>query len=226
LDKNAYTVKSPVPGAEKSYTYTVMTKAPTTRKIDIPEETKVIKKTVMVTPPTTNIIEIPAEYTTITKTVLVKDATEEVVTVPAVFETVKKEVLVSKGGLTEWKEVECELINYSPLPINWNLNSATLTTAAKNIINERLMPLLEDGLKVELASHTDSRGSDSFNQDLSNRRAQAVANYLISKGISPSQLVAKGYGETKLVNKCKNGVQCTETEHLANRRTEFRVLNN
>lgn len=226
LDKDAYTVKSPVPGNEKAYTYTVMTKAPSTRKIDIPGETKIIQKTVMTTPPQTKTIEIPAEYTTVTKTVLVKDAWEEEVLVPAEFETVEKEVLVSKGGLTAWKEVECELINYSPLPINWNLNSATLTSTAKNIIDERLLPLLEDGMKVELASHTDSRGSDSFNQDLSDRRAKSVANYLIAKGISPSQLVAKGYGETKLLNRCKNGVQCSEEEHLQNRRTEFRVLNN
>jgi outer membrane protein OmpA-like peptidoglycan-associated protein len=226
LDKDAFTVKNPVPGEEKTFTYTVMTKPPSTRKIEIPEETTMIRKTIMKTPPTTRVIEIPAEYTEITKTVLVKDAWEEVTTVPAVFETIQKEVLVKKGGLSEWKEVECELINYNPLPINWNLNSATLTTKAKKIIDERLLPLLKEGLKVELASHTDSRGSDQYNMDLSDRRANSVKTYLISKGISPGQLLAKGYGETKLLNRCKNGVDCTEEEHLENRRTEFRVLNN
>jgi len=226
LNKNAYTVKSPVPGGQKTYTYTVMTQAPTTKKIEIPAEYMTVEKTVLKTPPTTRTIEIPAEYTTISKVVLEKDAWEQVENVPAVSKTISKEVLVSKGGLTEWKEVECELINYNPLPINWNLNSATLTGSAKKIIDNTLMPILKDGMKVELASHTDSRGSDSFNQNLSDRRAEAVKDYLIAKGISPSQMVAKGYGETKLKNNCSNGVQCTEAQHLTNRRTEFRVLNN
>jgi outer membrane protein OmpA-like peptidoglycan-associated protein len=134
-------------------------------------------------------------------------------------------VLVTKGGLTAWKEIDCKLVEYNPLPINWNLGSATLTNAAKKIIDTRLLPVLKDGVSVELASHTDSRSSHEFNQDLSERRAQAVANYLISKGVNPSQLVAKGYGETRLLNRCADGVTCTEREHLANRRTEFRVIN-
>ena len=226
LQKDAFTLRNPIKGEEKSYTYTVMTKAPATRTIEIPEVREKIRKTVMKTPPTTRQIEIPAEYTSVNKTVLVKDAWQEEVEVPAEYETVQKEVLVQKGGLSEWKEVECKLIDYNPLPINWNLNSATLTSAAKKIIDEKLMPILKDGLRVELASHTDARGSDAFNQELSDRRAKAVADYLISKGIRPAQLVAKGYGESKLLNKCENGVECTEAEHLQNRRTEFRVLNN
>jgi len=52
-----------------------------------------------------------------------------------------------------------------------------------------------------------------------------VVDYLMSKGINPSQLIAKGYGENNLTNRCSDGVTCTEREHLANRRTEFRVIN-
>ena len=225
LDVDAYVKRNPLPGFDKTYKKTVVTKEPTTRKIEIPAETKVVKKTVMVTPPTTKVIEIPAEYETITKVVLEKDAWEEEIVVPAQYKTVTKEVLVSKGGLTTWKEVDCELVEYNPLPINWNLGSATLTSEAKRIIDTRLLPILKDGVTVELASHTDSRGTKESNQDLSDRRAQSVANYLISKGVNPSQLVAKGYGETKLINRCADGVTCTEREHLANRRTEFRVIN-
>lgn len=202
LDNDASTQKTPVPGFEKTYT-----------------------KRVMVTPPTTRTIEIPAVYNEIKKTVLVKDAWQEEVTVDAKYQTVSKEVLVSKGGLTTWKEVECELLTYNPLPINWNLGSATLTSSAKKLIDSRLLPVLKDGVQVELASHTDSRGSRESNQDLSDRRAQAVANYLISKGVNPSQLVAKGYGESRLKNRCSDGVTCTEAEHRVNRRTEFRVIN-
>ncbi len=171
---------------------------------------------------------IPAEYKEITKTVLDKDAYTVEETIPAVTKTVSKEVLKEKGGLTTWKEVECSLVEYQALPISWNLGSATLTAAAKNIIDTRLMPVLSQnpGVKVELASHTDVRGSAANNKDLSERRAKAVADYLISKGVNSSLLVANGYGETKTKNRCKEGVSCTEREHAVNRRTEFRLINN
>ncbi|NJB35497.1 MULTISPECIES: OmpA family protein [Flavobacteriaceae] len=171
---------------------------------------------------------IPAEYTTITKTVLDKDAYTVEEVIPAVTKTVTKEVLQSKGGLTSWKEVECSLVEYQALPINWNLGSATLTAEAKRIIDSRLMPVLSQnpGVKLEIASHTDARGSATSNQDLSDRRAKAVADYLISKGVNSSLLVANGYGEKRLKNRCADGVSCTEREHAANRRTEFRLINN
>ena len=171
---------------------------------------------------------IPAEYKEITKTVLDKDAYTVEETIPAVTKTISKEVLKEKGGLTSWKEVECSLVEYQALPINWNLGSATLTSEAKSIIDNRLMPVLTQnpGVKVELASHTDVRGNASSNQDLSERRAKAVADYLITKGVNPSLLVANGYGETKIKNRCAEGVTCTEREHSVNRRTEFRLINN
>ncbi len=79
-------------------------------------------------------------------------------------------------------------------------------------------------LEIELSSHTDSRGKDLYNMDLSDRRAKSAVAYLIAKGIDSKRLEAKGYGETKLLNKCSNGVACTEEEHQANRRTEIKVL--
>jgi len=183
-------------------------------------------KTVVDQPARVEEIEIPAEYATIEKTVLVKDAYTTEETVPAVYKTVEKEVLVTKGGLTSWKEVECALVEYQALPINWNLGSATLTSTAKKLIDERLLPVLANnpGVKLEIASHTDSRGSEVSNQSLSERRAVSVANYLKTKGINESLLVANGYGENKLKNRCADGVSCTEREHAANRRTEFRLI--
>ena len=225
LDMDARTQRTNVPGFTKTYKKTVVANQPTTRKIEIPEETKVVKKTVMVTPPTTRTIDIPAEYATISKVVLVNDASEQVATVPAEYKTVTKEVLVSKGGLTSWKEVDCKLTENSILPINWNLGSATLTNEARSIIDTRLLPVLKTGVAIALESHTDARGTKESNQDLSERRAMAVSNYLISKGINASQLTANGYGETKLTNRCSDGVSCTEREHRANRRTTFRVVN-
>lgn len=79
-------------------------------------------------------------------------------------------------------------------------------------------------LKIELSSHTDSRGSDSYNMKLSQKRAQSAVDYIVSKGIERDRMVAKGYGETRLVNNCSNGVKCTPEEHQANRRTEVEVI--
>jgi peptidoglycan-associated lipoprotein len=86
--------------------------------------------------------------------------------------------------------------------------------------------LLKDNpnIKIELSSHTDSRAEDAFNLDLSEKRAQSAVRYLIQKGISQNRLVAKGYGETQLINGCTNDVECTEVEHQKNRRTEFKVI--
>ncbi|MBQ4821923.1 OmpA family protein [Aquimarina sp. MMG016] len=198
----------------------------TTSSNPIPEQSGTYSKRVVVEPARVIEEEIPAEYGTVTKTVLVKDAYTEEVVVPATFKTVTKEVLTQKGGLTTWKEVECSLVEYSALPINWDLGSATLTPQAKSIIDTRLMPVLANnpGAKMEIASHTDSRGSKSSNKALSDRRAQSVVTYLISKGVNSSRLVANGYGETRLKNRCSDGVTCTERQHASNRRTEFRLI--
>jgi len=91
---------------------------------------------------------------------------------------------------------------------------------------DKLAATLHDNpeIKIELSSHTDSRADDDYNMDLSQRRAQSAVNYLISKGIEPNRLVARGYGETRLLNRCSNEVNCTEEEHQLNRRTEFKVI--
>lgn len=205
LSNDAATTSSPLGSKNASYSKTVLI-----------EPAKVVEEV------------IPAQYKEITKTVLDTDAKTVEETVPAVTKTVTKEVLKEKGGLTTWKEIECSLVEYQALPINWNLGSATLTAQAKNIIDTRLMPVLKqnEGAKLEIASHTDVRGNASSNQDLSERRAKAVADYLISKGVNSSLLVANGFGENKVKNRCKEGVSCTEREHSVNRRTEFRVINN
>jgi outer membrane protein OmpA-like peptidoglycan-associated protein/tetratricopeptide (TPR) repeat protein len=78
-------------------------------------------------------------------------------------------------------------------------------------------------LEIELGSHTDSRGVDIYNVDLARRRARSAVNYLISKDISKNRMIARGYGETQLLNRCSNGVNCTPAEHQANRRTEFKI---
>lgn len=76
---------------------------------------------------------------------------------------------------------------------------------------------------VQLSSYTDSRGGDAYNEKLSQQRADAAAGYIVRKGISRSRVASKGYGETNLVNGCKDNVECSDEEHSANRRTEIRI---
>jgi len=79
-------------------------------------------------------------------------------------------------------------------------------------------------MKIELSSHTDSRGSNLYNQKLSQSRADAAVAYILSKGISKSRIIAVGYGESRLVNGCSDGVNCSEQQHQENRRTEFQIV--
>ncbi|MCB0515769.1 MAG: OmpA family protein [Chitinophagales bacterium] len=80
------------------------------------------------------------------------------------------------------------------------------------------------GIIIELGSHTDSRASDAYNKDLSQRRADAAVKYIVSRGISRDRIIAKGYGETRLANECFNNIPCNEQKHQENRRTEFKVI--
>ena len=79
-------------------------------------------------------------------------------------------------------------------------------------------------MKIDIRSHTDSRGADSYNLKLSDRRAKATLEWIVKQGIDRKRLKAKGYGETRLVNRCSNGVPCTDEEHQENRRSEFIVI--
>lgn len=109
--------------------------------------------------------------------------------------------------------------------ILFEYDKATLLPASITILN-RLADLLiaNSGAIVELGAHTDCRGSDSYNEKLSQRRAEACVNYLVSLGIDENKIIAKGYGEKRLKNRCDDNVKCTEEEHLVNRRVEIKVL--
>lgn len=91
---------------------------------------------------------------------------------------------------------------------------------------DKMVTLMNENpsMEVELSSHTDARGSDASNMTLSDNRAKSVVSYIVSKGIKNTRLVAKGYGESKLLNNCSNGVKCSDVEHQVNRRTEFKIL--
>ncbi|WP_400074018.1 OmpA family protein [Zobellia russellii] len=79
-------------------------------------------------------------------------------------------------------------------------------------------------LRIKVNSHTDSRGKDSYNLWLSQKRAEATVNYMIKRGIAKERLDSEGFGETKLINQCANGVKCSDKDHELNRRSEFIIL--
>lgn len=91
---------------------------------------------------------------------------------------------------------------------------------------DRLVTVLKDNpqITVEMGSHTDSRGRDAYNMSLSQKRAKAAYEYLLNQGIDGSSLTYRGYGETTLMNSCKNGVTCSEKAHQENRRTELKIV--
>ncbi|HNQ26696.1 MAG TPA: OmpA family protein [Aquaticitalea sp.] len=109
--------------------------------------------------------------------------------------------------------------------IYYDYDKYNIREDAQLVLNELVRIMQENPtLKIELSSHTDSRGRDSYNQVLSQNRAQSAVSYLVERGISRDRMVAKGYGETRLINACKNNVKCSEEDHQRNRRTEIEVL--
>lgn len=88
---------------------------------------------------------------------------------------------------------------------------------------EKILDVMKQypNMKIDVRSHTDSRQTHKYNEKLSDRRAKSTVAWLVTNGVDDSRLIGKGYGETLLVNKCTDGVKCSEEEHQANRRSEF-----
>ena len=109
--------------------------------------------------------------------------------------------------------------------IYFDLAKWDITTRAATELDKFVATLTDNSaIIVELGSHTDCRGSDPYNLNLSQQRATSSANYVVSQGIARNRIEAKGYGETVLTNECDDGVKCTEEQHEVNRRSEFKVL--
>ncbi len=80
-------------------------------------------------------------------------------------------------------------------------------------------------MKIDVRSHTDSRGKDDYNMRLSERRNKSTINYIVERGgISRDRLTGRGYGESELINECANGIPCSREKHELNRRSEFRIV--
>ncbi len=110
-------------------------------------------------------------------------------------------------------------------PIQFDLNESIIEKDVAIELNKVVAIMKRNPtIKVEVNSHTDSRAPDAYNMRLSRDRAVSIVSYIESKGIDSIRISGIGYGETELINKCANGVDCTETEHQKNRRTEFVVI--
>ncbi len=109
--------------------------------------------------------------------------------------------------------------------IYFDYGSANLKEESKQVL-DRIVEVMNENptLEIELSGHTDSQSSADFNLKLSQRRADSAKDYIVSKGIAAYRIIAKGYGETRLLNHCKDGVKCSDEEHAINRRIEVKVL--
>ena len=158
-----------------------------------------------------------------------------------------KELIRSEGGLFEFKLLPPEKNEMEKMAVSdpWlktlNLSkekkeviiieniyypsgSAEVLPEAEVIIQKAIDAMKANAkIKLEVQSHTDAIAGDDYNMELSQKRATTVVAYMVSKGIDKTRLTAKGFGETKLTNRCANGVDCSDAEHKQNRRTVFKI---
>lgn len=142
---------------------------------------------------------------------------------------------ISTSGFTFSDTIHLEDMGIEYLPrenfviknIYYEFNKSELTMLAKKTLKRTIYTIMNEfpQIVVEIGSHTDSKGSDSYNLKLSQKRAESVVNYLIENGINKERLRAKGYGETKPIAPNENEDGTDNPEGRAkNRRTEFRVI--
>lgn len=151
----------------------------------------------------------------------------------------QKEVTTLKKDGDEIKDINFEISKYEDLvvkkngqeqidinPIFFDYDKYDITSQAA-IELDKVVFVMEKfpNVKIKIESHTDSRGNDAYNMTLSDNRAKSTLAYILSKGIAVDRIEsAIGYGESRLINKCSNGVKCSEEEHLKNRRSDFIVI--
>lgn len=135
------------------------------------------------------------------------------------FQLTSLDDLVVKDKITGNEKVDINPIffNYD----KWDITPQAAAELDKVVFVMNNFPKV----KIRIESHTDSRGKDLYNLTLSDKRAKSTQTYILSKGISPDRIEsAVGFGETRLRNKCSNGIKCTEDEHFVNRRSDFIIV--
>ena len=137
---------------------------------------------------------------------------------------IKEYVQLKKFGDKESYDVK--ELGYDIKDILYDLGSYEIREDASKEL-DKLIGFMQDnpGITIELGSHTDSRDSEANNFLLSTKRAESAVNYIVENGdVVKDRIAAKGYGESRLLNRCADGIECTEEEHQANRRTEIKIL--
>lgn len=131
--------------------------------------------------------------------------------------------------LNEARDLHFERVEIgAPIPLKfarWSLGSASLDPILRTELDgvvERMR--VNPGIAIEVAVHSDARGDEDMELYLSRKRAEAIAEYLRSKGITKERITAKGYGSSMPLNHCVQGVYCTEEEHAVNRRSTYAVV--
>ncbi|WP_010522056.1 OmpA family protein [Aquimarina agarivorans] len=150
---------------------------------------------------------------------------EELVSTPKVTETITIPLELEKTIKTAQIGQDLgKVLNLNPIYFDfdkYNIRNDASVELAKVIAVMQEYPTM----KIDVRSHTDSRGNDAYNKILSSNRNKSTIDYIVTKGkISKDRLTGKGYGESELVNKCANGVPCSVEEHQLNRRSEFIIL--
>ncbi|MCV9934635.1 OmpA family protein [Flavobacterium sp. LS1R47] len=130
----------------------------------------------------------------------------------------KRVVLKEGDDLTKTLELE---------PIYFDYEGSQIRESSKVELDKIVELLLaRPNISLRVNSHTDSRGRDEFNLHLSKQRAAATVEYIVKAGVAKERVTGEGFGETRLINKCTNGVKCSEKEHELNRRSEFIIILN
>ena len=153
-----------------------------------------------------------------------KAVEEEPIEAPAVIaeQETKEEPKPEKPVVQKQK-----VVNVGAKPVYFSFDDTGLSQKTIDELKDLIVILNEKpDAHVEIAGYCDSRGPASYNLVLSKRRAQSVSDYLTKHGITANRISVVGYGETKLINRCSDGVKCSSAEHAQNRRVEFKVLEN
>lgn len=164
------------------------------------------------------LIASKTNYSTDTEEITTTETDKD--TIPGIdFELTNYEDLIKKDERDNQEKI---VVN----PIYFDFDKADITPQAATELDKVVFAMEKfPNIKIKIESHTDSRGSDSYNLKLSQARADSTKEYIIENGIDANRIEsAIGYGETRLINHCSNGVKCTDEEHELNRRSEFIVI--
>ena len=191
----------------------VITASVETKKVDTPKVT-VVKPTLPIAKVTKPILEKP-------ETIIV--SSKSAPSKPAAIQSKSTSVKEQTEPIAKVSDDELTKIKFEEVPFKFN--DVSIPQSSYMMLDSAIrVSRLSKAVKIEIAAHTDSRGSTEYNKKLSERRAQSAKMYLIKKGVASSRIITHGFGETQLLNQCADGVECTEEQHQQNRRVDIKIV--